>query len=83
MQAATSEQYVEFGIDKERYAIKISDIHEIIKLQPITELPNVHAYVKGVINLRGKIVPVLNLRHLFRLPDEELTKSARIIVINH
>lgn len=83
MQATAQEQYVEFGIEGERYAIRIHDIHEIIKLQDITPIPNAARYVKGVINLRGKIVPVISLRSLFELPDKEYTKATRIIVVHH
>ncbi|WP_138494624.1 chemotaxis protein CheW [Paenibacillus pinistramenti] len=83
MQADINEQYVEFGVDDEQYAIRIQEIHEIIKMQEITQLPNVKAYVKGVINLRGKIIPVLSLRSFFGLEDQPHTKSSRIIVVHH
>lgn len=83
MQTTGQEQYIEFAIEKEQYAIRIQDIHEIIKIQDITEIPNVTPYVKGVINLRGKIVPVISLRILFQLPDKEYTRSTRIIVVHH
>ncbi|CAG7644450.1 chemotaxis protein CheW [Paenibacillus allorhizosphaerae] len=82
MQGTGLEQYIEFGIGNEHYAIRIQDIHEIIKLQDITEIPNVLPYVRGVINLRGKIVPVISLRGLFRLEDQQYTKQTRIIVVH-
>jgi purine-binding chemotaxis protein CheW len=77
------EQYIEFGIGLESYAVKIEDVHEIIKMQTITDIPHSWAYVKGVINLRGKVVPVIALRGLFGLPDEAYTKSTRIVVVKH
>lgn len=77
------QQYIEFAIEHEQYAIEIQDIHEIIKVQDITEIPNVRSYVKGVINLRGKIVPVISLRHLFNLEEKEYSKTTRIIVVHH
>ncbi|MCR8636202.1 chemotaxis protein CheW [Paenibacillus radicis (ex Xue et al. 2023)] len=77
------EQYIEVGIGEEKYAVGIQDIHEIIRLRDITELPNREAYFKGVINLRGKIVPVISLRIRFGIMEEPYTKSTRIIVINH
>jgi purine-binding chemotaxis protein CheW len=77
------EQYIEFGIESEQYAIRIQDIHEIIKIQDITQIPNVMSYVKGVINLRGKIVPVISLRNLFHLPEKTYSKTTRIIVVHH
>lgn len=83
MQVTAQEQYVEFGIENEQYAIRIQDIHEIIKMQEITQIPNVKEFVKGVINLRGKIVPVLSLRSLFHVGEREYTKSTRIVVVNH
>jgi purine-binding chemotaxis protein CheW len=83
MQVTGQEQYVEFGIENEQYAIRIQDIHEIIKIQGITQIPNVLPYVKGVINLRGKIVPVISLRNLFQLGEKEYTKTTRIVVVHH
>lgn len=83
MQEATQKQYVEFSTGHESYAILISDIHEIIRMQDITEIPNAQSYVKGVINLRGKIVPVISLRSLFILEPDKITKATRIVVVNH
>lgn len=80
---SVQEQYVEFGIADEQYAIRIQDIHEIIKMQEITQIPNVRAFVKGVINLRGRIVPVISLRNLFDMAEAPSTKATRIIVVNH
>lgn len=77
------QQYVEVLIDKERYAISIQEIHEIIKMQDITGLPNGPAYLKGVINLRGRIVPIVSLRILFDLEEVPYTKSTRIVVVHH
>lgn len=83
MQNAGLEQFIEFEVGEESYAIKISDIHEIIKMQDITDIPNCHEYVKGVINLRGKIVPIISLRALFAIGEEPFTKTTRIVVVNH
>jgi purine-binding chemotaxis protein CheW len=83
MQIMAQEQYIEFGIAGERYAIRIQDIHEIIKVQDITQIPNVMPYVKGVINLRGRIVSIISLRSLFRLVETEADKATRIVVVNH
>lgn len=78
-----SEQHVELNVGSESYAILIRDIHEIIRMQEITEIPNTEHYVKGVINLRGKIVPVISLRSLFGLTPDTVTKATRIVVVNH
>jgi purine-binding chemotaxis protein CheW len=83
MQATEQEQYIEFAIESEQYAIRIQDIHEIIKIQDITQIPNVKSYLKGVINLRGKIVPVISLRNLFDLEEKEQSKNTRIVVVHH
>jgi purine-binding chemotaxis protein CheW len=83
MQTTGQEQYVEFGIADEQYAIRIQDIYEIIKIQDITQVPNVLPYVKGVINLRGRIVTIISLRYLFRLVEKEADKATRIVVVRH
>lgn len=81
--ASLRDQYVEVGIGNERYALGIDEISEIIKMQEITTLPGSKSYVRGVINLRGKIVPIISLRLRFFLPDEPDSKSTRIVVVNH
>lgn len=83
MQVTGKEQYVEFGIQHEQYAIRIEDILEIIKVQDITPLPSTREFVKGVINLRGTIIPVISLRCLLGMAEQEETKTSRIIVIQH
>ncbi|MBW4084245.1 chemotaxis protein CheW [Paenibacillus sp. S150] len=83
MEATIQKQYVEFGVDNEHYAIPISDVHEIIRMQEITEVPNGRHYVKGIINLRGKIVPVLSLRVLLDMKEAAETKHTRILVVHH
>jgi len=83
VERASHNQYVEFSVGDENYAILISEIHEIIRMLDITEIPNCPSYVQGVINLRGKIVPVISLRSLFALEGDTLSKSTRIVVVNH
>lgn len=83
MAAIQEGQYIEMTVGKEYYAVKIEEIQEIIKMQTITEMPHCKHYLKGVINLRGKVVPVISLRNLFGLPDEEYTKATRIVVVHH
>lgn len=81
MNELLSLQYVVYELANERYALKISDVYEIIKLQKITTVHNSKPYLEGVINLRGKIVPVVNLHRRFNLPNYNATKSARIVVV--
>lgn len=83
MDAAGSAQYVEFGIGDEKYAVHISEVCEIIRLHTITQVPNCQSYVQGVINLRGEIVPVVNLRTLLAVESAPADKATRIIVVNH
>ncbi|WP_409347331.1 chemotaxis protein CheW [Paenibacillus sp. MBLB4367] len=75
-------QYVEIGIAKERFAFRIQDIHEIIKMQQITEIPNSKPYLLGVINLRGTVAPVVSLRKRFGLPEIPFTKTSRIVIVS-
>jgi purine-binding chemotaxis protein CheW len=81
MQAMEQEQYVEFSLGSEPYALPIQDIHEIIKMQSITRLPQAQSYMKGVINIRGYIIPIVSLCLLFGLPEEAVTKATRIIIV--
>ena len=76
-------QYIEVGIGEQRYALKILDIQEIIKMQDITEIPSSNPYIKGVISLREKIVPIISLRNRLGLLEETYTKKTRILVVNH
>lgn len=76
------DQYIVVEMGDEKYALNISDIHEIIKMQKITEVPNSKHYLEGVTNLRGKIVPIISLRKRFGFPEVKVTKSTRIVVVN-
>lgn len=76
-------QYIEVGLGQERFAIHISDIHEIIRMQEITTVPNVRTHVKGVINLRGIVVPVFSLRSRLNMLESAATDSSRIVVVRH
>lgn len=73
-------QIVVFKLGVEEYAIEISAIEGIIKMQTITKLPHAHDFVAGVTNLRGNIVPVIDLKRRLRLPQTEITIETRIIV---
>ena len=74
-------QLVTFIIEKEEFGIDILNVQEIIKPVDITRVPNSNPYVKGVINLRGRIVPVVDLRTRFRLEYREPDKETRIVVV--
>jgi purine-binding chemotaxis protein CheW len=75
-------KYLTFALGHEEYGLEILGVREIIGLMDITAVPQVPDYVKGVINLRGKVIPVVDLRLKFGMPRQEYTKETCIIVIN-
>jgi purine-binding chemotaxis protein CheW len=74
-------QMVSFVIDREEFGVEILRVQEIIRLVEITRVPHAPVFVEGVINLRGKIVPVIDLRKRFRLSRRDADKDTRIIVV--
>lgn len=79
-----SEQIREFHLVTfnigEDYGVPINQVYEIIRVGSITIVPNSPSYMEGVINLRGKVLPVLNLRKKLKLPAKDINKTSRIIV---
>ncbi|WP_165225242.1 chemotaxis protein CheW [Aquisphaera insulae] len=75
-------QLVGFRLDEEDYAIAITKIQEIILMKPITRLPQVPDFIEGLINLRGSVIPIVNLRKRFGLPAREIDDETRTIVVN-
>lgn len=76
-------QVVAFVLGKEEYAVDILAVQEINKLPQITRVPRAPHYIEGVINLRGNVIPVLNLHKRFGLGDQGITEETRIIVFEH
>jgi purine-binding chemotaxis protein CheW len=74
-------QYVVCELANEKYALRISDVYEIIKMKKITVVHNSKPFLEGVINLRGKIVPVVNLHKRLRINNYVLTKSTRVVIL--
>jgi purine-binding chemotaxis protein CheW len=74
-------QLVSFKLREEEFAVDILQVQEIIRLQEITNVPNAPAFVEGVINLRGRVIPIIDLRKRFALESAEHSKSTRIIVV--
>ncbi|MRR17330.1 MAG: purine-binding chemotaxis protein CheW [Deltaproteobacteria bacterium] len=74
-------KYLTFNIAGEEYGIGILKVKEIIGMMPITVVPQTPAYVKGVVNLRGKVIPVIDLRLKFSLAAHEFTERTCIIVV--
>lgn len=83
IQHETSEllQLVSFKIGEEEFGVDILKVQEINKMMQITKVPNSPAFVDGVVNLRGRIIPVINLRARLNLPRKEHDKNTRIIVV--
>lgn len=74
-------KFLTFNMGNEYYGIEIKYVTEIIGLQPITEIPEMPPYIKGIINLRGKIIPVMDVRLRFRKPFREYNDRTCIVVI--
>ena len=77
------DKFLTFKIGKEDYAIEIKFVNEIFGIQNITKVPNVRDYIKGIINLRGMIVPVIDIRNRFKLEQVEYDDRTCIIVVNY
>lgn len=74
-------KYLTFLLDKEVYAIEIKFVTEIVGMQPITEIPELPPYVKGIVNLRGKIITVIDIRLRFKKQPAEYDDRTCIIVV--
>jgi purine-binding chemotaxis protein CheW len=78
--AIGDEQVVVLELAGEAYGVEIGRVEEIIRMQAITRIPNGPAFIEGVTNLRGRVIPVLDLRKRFGLPVSEATRRSRIVV---
>ncbi|MES2187545.1 MAG: chemotaxis protein CheW [Pseudomonadota bacterium] len=74
-------EVLEFRLATERYAIETRHVREVCALQQLTRLPCAPAFVLGIVNLRGRIVPVLDLKKLLRLPQQGLADLHRIVLV--
>lgn len=80
--AGDERQLVVFQLGAELYGVEIARVHEIIRLQSVTKVPRAPSFVEGVINLRGKVIPVVDLRLKFGLPAPEASDRTCIIVVD-
>ena len=76
------QQYIVFKLGDEQYAVNIASVETIITMQPITSLPHSPSFIKGVTNLRGEVVPIMDLRRRFGLSTENEDKETRIVVVD-
>ncbi len=77
----TEGKFLTFALNEEEYGVEILKVKEIIGIMGITTVPQTPEYMKGVINLRGKVIPIIDLRLKFTMPEEEHTKETCIIVV--
>jgi len=74
-------QLVSFMLDDVEYGVDILSVHEILRFPEMTRLPNTPPFIKGVINLRGNVIPVVDMRIRFGFPEGDVTDLTRIIVV--
>ncbi len=79
--ASLAGKYLTFELGEETYGVGILKVQEIIKMQEITKVPRTPEYMRGVINLRGKVMPVVSLRNLFGMEEAETSRNTCIIVM--
>jgi purine-binding chemotaxis protein CheW len=77
-----SEKYLTFNLSGEQYGLEILKVKEIIGLMEITRVPRIPDFVRGVINLRGKVIPIIDLRKKFEMESTEDTEHTCIIVVD-
>jgi len=82
METAYTKQYVVFRLENEEYGIDILRVKEIKEMMRITRVPKASHFVRGVINLRGEVLPVIDLRKKFNLPEGKESDSTRIIIVS-
>lgn len=70
-----------FTLAHEQYGVEVERVRTIERMQPLTRVPKTPVFVKGVINLRGIVVPVIDLRGRFQLPEAEYSDNSRIIIV--
>lgn len=76
-----TKQYIVIRLGKEQYGIDIRYIDNIVRMQHMTRVPKMKEYIKGVINLRGEVIPIMSIRLKMGLEEEEETKNTRIIIV--
>jgi purine-binding chemotaxis protein CheW len=82
MGKSSGQYYVVFVLDGQRYALHLSAVERIIRAVEVTPLPKAAEIVLGIINMQGRIIPVVNIRRRFRLPEREIDLSDQLIIAN-
>jgi len=81
-QLLDEEQLVTFKLDSVEYGVKIANVQEINRMTEVTKIPRAPYYIDGIVNLRGNVIPALNLRKFFKLPEKKANDATRIIIID-
>jgi len=76
------EQMVTFNLGQEEFGVNILQVQEINRMVEITRVPQTKRYVEGIINLRGKVIPIIDLRKRFNMPEKEYDNHTRIVVVD-
>ena len=76
-------QLVTFKIDSEEYGVTIANVQEINRMTEVTKIPGAPHYIEGIVNLRGNVIPALDLRRFFKLPEKKVTDATRIIIVDY
>jgi purine-binding chemotaxis protein CheW len=74
-------QFISFSVGEEEYGLELLRVKEVIRVREITWLPKAPSFVKGIINLRGDVIPIIDLRDKFGLESREQTAQTRVIVV--
>ena len=75
-------QLVSFMLAEEEYGVEVLKVREIIRMPTITKMPNTPPYIEGIINLRGKVIPIISMRKRFGLTENEKNSETRIIIMD-
>lgn len=75
-------QLVSFMLADEEYGVEVLKVREIIRMPTITKMPNVPQHVEGIVNLRGKVIPIISMRRRFNLMENEIGSQTRIIIMD-
>ena len=80
-EAGELRQFISFSVGEEEYGLELLRVKEVIRIREITWLPKAPSFVKGIINLRGDVIPIIDLRDKFGLEPKEATSTTRVIVV--
>src|SRR5258705_6493692 len=74
-------QYVVFAIDRHRFALRLADVRRVVRMVELTAVPEAPAFIAGMINVQGELLPVVNTRRRFRLRERELSVNDQLIIV--